>query len=543
MSPLFKNRKSVLVLSGLIGLMGLAASMIISCQDNKINCDDGSDSLRIFQLQDRDHHLTHDSLYRGTIFDRTGAILAVSQKVSSALARPSMMPSTDDWVPQASKILDLDFQTVTDLLAETQGPIWLKGGLSVEQGLRLRGMQLKGLDVLERHMRSYPCGSLASPVLGFVDCGGRGLEGIEYTYDNLLSRTGLTFTNGQDLILTIERGVQVLSENILEGQIRKLQADNGCLVIMNIQNGEVLALASKPSWDPKRFWELPTTCITNYALHDQVDPAVLIPLINRIAVQRGLLQQPGDQTDRFMTSEWKWETIGGGMALWSPWNEADPNIFALYDNMSRDLWDLGFGQPTGIDLPNEGKGGLPLTLPRSWDYLLNQGVTANPIQILSAFSTLINGGRSVKPHLALQVPDGFTIPEFPGLGQGRSRVPWLTKDLTLKLLEELTVQSGPSLASIRWDSRFEHPSAESPAQVTALGFWPDKLPIVSYVLLIDGAAIDPRKRRGTLGWTLGVVKQAAKIPMENQPLKPGSEGAIDGDGSKVQGSEVQRFKG
>ncbi len=82
--------------------------------------------------------------------------------------------------------------------------------------------------------------------------------------------------------------------------------------------------------------------------------------------------------------------------------------------------------------------------------------------------------------------------------------------------KNLAVRGGPSLASIRWNEQSEQISTQFPAQVTALGFWPDKSPKVSYIVLLDGVKIDPRERRGTLGRALIVAKQAAQIPLKDK---------------------------
>jgi len=429
------------------------------------------------------------------------------------------LPQVDDWAPRVSEILGLDHKTLTNMLAEERGVICLKDGISIEQGLKLKDMRLNGIEILEKYKRVYPCGSLASPVLGFVDHGGMGLEGIEYTYDSLLSHTNVPqiHAGGQELTLTLEKNIQSSAEKELGRQMKRLKADKGCLVIMSVENGEVLALASKPSWDPERFWELPATNITNYSLQDNVGLMVLMPLLNWMFEQSKLPKSEIQSLDE-MVHKWKWETLGKGIVLWSPWTEQELKDFVSYDGLSRNLWDLGFGQSTGIDLPGEGQGSLSSALPRSQNCFLRRGITASPIQILRAFSALINGNILVTPHVALQSPNEFLTSESSVKGQRQAKIPWLTEELILKLRENLAVRGGPSLASIRWNEQSEQISTQFPAQVTALGFWPDDSPKVSYIVLLDGVKIDPRERRGTLGRALIVAKQAAQIPLKDKWL-------------------------
>jgi len=517
MSFPYKNKR-ILFLFSLAGLVIIATSSV-GCfwQSNNVNSEDNIDSSRLSQQRGSDYYSQQSPLYKGIILDRTGAIFAVSQKTISALVRPSKLPQVDDWVPRVSEILGLDHQTLANMLAEERGVICLKDGISVKQGLKLKDMQLKGIEILEKYKRVYPCGSLASPVLGFVDQGGRGLEGIEYTYGSLLSHTSLPqiHAGGHELTLTLEKNIQSSAEKELGRQMKRLKADKGCLVIMSVENGEILALASKPSWDPERFWELPATNITNYSLQDNVDLMVLAPLLNWMFEQSKLPKSEIPSLDE-MAHKCQWEILGKGLVLWSPWTEQEMKDIVSYDDMSRDLWDLGFGQSTGIDLPGEGQGSLSSTLPRSQNCFLGRAITASPIQILRAFSALINKNILVTPHVALQSPNEFLTSESSVKDQRQSKIPWLTEKLILKLRKNLAVRGGPSLASIRWDEQSEQISTQFPAQVTALGFWPDKSPKVSYIVLLDGVKVDPRERRGTLGRSLIVAKQAAQIPLKNE---------------------------
>ncbi len=458
MSFPYKNKR-ILFLFGLAGLVIFTAPFV-GCfwQGNNVNSEDDADSSKFSRQRSRDYYSPKSPLYRGIILDRAGAVFAVSRKKDCGLARPS------------------------------------------------------------EYKRVYPCGSLASPVLGFIDHGGRGLEGVEYTYNSLLSHTNisLTYPGGQELILTLEKDIQALAERELDRQLRRLKADKGCLVIMSVENGEILAMASKPSWDPGRFWELPATNITNYSLQDDVDPIVLVTLLSWMFEQSEQPKSKNQSPDR-TACKCKWETLDEGVVLWSPWTGQELKDLVSYDGLSRDLWGLGFGQTTGIDLPAEGQGSLSSVLPGLQNCLLYRGITASPIQILRAFSALINGNILVTPHLALQKGrKEFPPSESSVKDQRQVKVPWLTEELMLRSRKNLAVRSGPSLASIRWNGQAGRISIRSPAQVTVLGFWPDRSPKVSYIGFLDGVKIDPRERRGTLGRALLVVKQAAQIPLNDE---------------------------
>jgi len=505
MNFLSRHRK-ILCFFGVVSLVVLAVSVV--------------EISNLFPSEESGSYLPGASLYRGTILDRAGTIFAVSQQCISAFARPSLLPRDRGWIPQVSKILGLNPEAITNLLTGAQDLIWLKDGLSAKECMELKDKQLDGIETVKKYRRVYPYGMLASPLLGFIGHDGRGLEGVEYTYDRLLSRNNphQSPARGQELTLTIERGIQLSAERELSRQIKRLRANRGCFVIMNIEDGEILALASRPSWDPRRFWEIPTTNITNYALQDDADPAVLMPVLSWIVRQADPTgPEIHCQDEGGKSPKWKWKTIDDGLVLWAPWTEGDSGNSIPCKDLSRDLWDLGFGQLTGIDLPGERQGGLPSSLSDADDHMLYRGIMANSIQVLRAFSALIKGNKLVRPHVALKGPKGLSGTGSVTLkNQNQARISWLTEGQILKLRKRLAVRRGPSLASILWSSNREtlySPSSQSPAQVMALGFWPADTPKVSYIFLLDGVKRDPRDCRGILGRPLRVAKQAARLPM------------------------------
>nr|HDM99830.1 PASTA domain-containing protein [Deltaproteobacteria bacterium] len=512
------KKKKISFLFSLLSLAVIAAAFV-GClwQGNAVNSEDDIDSSMLCQQQNTGYYSQQSPLDRGMILDRTGAIFVANQKKISILARPSRLRQVDDWLAEVSEILDLDLPTLKDMLADEQDLICLKDCISEEQGRKLKDMQVRGLEILEQYKRVYPCNSLASPVLGFVDQGGRGLEGIEYTYDSLLRQTkgSQIYPGRQDLTLALSKDIQSSAEKELDRQIKRLKAEKGCFVIMGVENGEILALASKPSWDPERFWEISERNIINYSLQDNVDLMILVPLLNWMFEQSELQKSeilPLGKT----AHQCQWEVLDKGMVLWSPWTEKELKDIVPYNDISRDLWGLGFGQFTGIDLPGEGRGSLPSAPAGLRNSLLRQAVTASPIQILRAFSALINKNILVTPHVALQSTDEFLIPGSSANDQKHAPISWLTEELIHKSLRKLAVRGGPSLASIRWNEQSDQISNQFPAQVTALGFWPERSPKVSYIVLLDGVKIDPRERRGTLGRSLVVAKQAVQIPLKDE---------------------------
>jgi hypothetical protein len=472
--------------------------------------------------------------YRGSILDRTGVVLATTNKTVSVCASLYAVPELERWVPEVSAILGIDVATTLKKINDTRDLAWLKTGLSEEEAFRIKSLQLQGIELVGGFKRMYPCGSLAAAVLGFVDAGGRGLEGVEYCCDGRLRRKGNADNDvtGQDIALTLERGLQITAEAELERQISRLKASKGCLVVMGIESGEILALASSPSWDPARFSEYDPHTLRNLALRDEVDPILLLPLVNRLVKERALSDISGENREAQEGTQegagskekavstagkkrdWRWESPADGVAVWTPWTEEELTGLSPHENLLKGLWSLGLGQRTEIDLPAEKPGRLPGSLAGIWDPVAHQGLIATPIQMIRVFSALINGGKLLTPHVVM----GDEKNSFPDSGNPVDREGATTSlsqdDLTAMFREKLAVRRGPSLAGLKWNGNTEGPSTDTPAQVTALGFWPPDSPKVSYIIVLDGVTRDPRRYKGTIGGVLEVAKQGAGLPLE-----------------------------
>jgi cell division protein FtsI/penicillin-binding protein 2 len=489
------------------------------------------------------HGLTAGSSgYRGSILDRTGVVLATTTETVSVCASLSAVPELERWVPEVSAILGIDLSRVLKKVTDTKDFVWLKTGLSEEEVLRIKALRLQGIEFVGGFKRMYPCGGLAAAVLGFVDSGGRGLEGVEYSCDGRLRRKDISENamTGRDIALTLERGLQITTEAELERQISQLKASKGCLVLMDVESGEILALASSPSWEPARFWEYDPHTLKNLALRDEVDPVILLPLVNWLAQEKASPDTPGQESEAqgdiaeevgsgnksestaVKNREWRWESPADGLAVWTPWTGEELTGLSPHENLLKGLWFLGLGQRTGIDLPAEKPGRLPRSLAGIWNPVAHQGLRATPIQMLRVFSALINGGKITNPHVVM----GDETDSFPGLGKSVDREGTETSlsedDLAAMFREKLAVRKGPSLAGLKWDGSAEGPSTRTPAQVTALGFWPPDSPKVSYIIVLDGVTRDPRRYKGRIGGVLDVAKQGAGLPME----KNGSAEAV-----------------
>ncbi|HID97558.1 MAG TPA: PASTA domain-containing protein [Thermodesulfobacteriaceae bacterium] len=542
------KKKTYLVL--LTGLLFTTAT-IAGCLNNSPNTGQASSpkAAGIAQSADQSRYSRHH-MERGSrlpVVDRTGAVLAADRETVSVYINPFIVPSDRSWVPVLAEILELPPDTITGILDRSEDLVWLREDLTSEQVKRLKSLNLNGLKTTVQAAREYPYGEAAVPVVGFVDHGGIGLDGVEYFYEKLLApgKCSSDTIKTPNLRLTIEHSVQLAAQKELAAQLQRLSAEKGCMVVMDIRNGEVLALASLPSLDPDNFWEHPETSTVNHALEADVDPAVILPVVGYMAEQRTELESksrqetgedPAGRTDgtdrknsrsRKGRSRCRWQEVAAGLVIWSPWSAEELADLPRYPGLAEDLCTLGFGQPTGIDLPGESTGSMNPAIRYSWNPDAGSGIKASPIQILKAFSDLFSNGSRVYPHVALNAP------RTAGVSPAQADQAWLSDELKTRIRRKLSVRRGPSLCSIKWSTADKAPSRKDPAQVSVLGFWPAESPVVSYILCLDGVKRDPRTRRGTLGRTLRIAKQAARIPMTRDPAlnEPGFVQASGGPAS------------
>lgn len=373
--------------------------------------------------------------------------------------------------------------------------------------------------------RYYPNGDMARSVMGYLDEYGRGLDGVEYSYDSVLlaGSDQRTRKHLQAFALTIDRKIQALAAENLRWQMRRLKAVRGSQIIMDLETGHIIAMSNyshyyrKTKKGPVR---------ENYALEDGVNPwglAINLSLLNfrQAECQRAAHLSPGaDQvrnrkraSKKMGRSSWHWQTFGHKGKLWTRLTSDDLDELSVDSTTLRQLIRLGMGQPTGIDLPGESQGSLPVSFSDNVTSIIDSGMDASPIQILCAFSSIIHGGSPIRPAVG-----AYVVKDLSGRKEG-----FFDQDALLAFLRDIGDDHGPSIASVTKRAYGD----KSGFQIIGMGIWPAKSPKISYITLLDNAKIDASRRRGTLGRTALVAKAAAFLP-RSAGLPP----RLKGNGSK-----------
>lgn len=389
---------------------------------------------------------------RGTIRDVKGRELAVSISADAVYAIPADIDDPVETANQISKILGLDAETVRKKLCEPQATVWIDRRVDPNRASALRKLNLKGIGFAERGQRFYPKDKLAAHVLGIVGIDNQGLEGIEVQYDSFLSGTrgqvrserdatgkeipgGITQfippVDGNDLYLNIDEVIQYIVERELDKGMAELKAKAGMILAMDPKTGSVLAMASRPTYNPNRYFEELSSLRRNVTVSNAYEPGSTFKIVTAAAALEERVVRPHDTFfdpgfikvgDRYVRC---WLAGGHGTQTFVEATENSCNVvFATVgtrlgqERFYKYIQAFGFGSPLGIDYPGEASGLLqrpknvgPVELA---NISFGQGISVTPIQLLSALNAIANGGTLMRPQLVSKIvdPNGFVVKEF-----------------------------------------------------------------------------------------------------------------------------------
>ena len=414
---------------------------------------------QLVQLQILDHakyaaqarltHLERESVTsrRGAILDRHGYPLAASVNTYDVLVERRGWQDPAQAQAAAQQLSPIVGRSAEEMAAEVATSdifeVAVARGLNYEQALQLRKLGLRGVRLLESSRRVYPEGNLAAQLIGFVGQDTVGLSGLEADLEEVLSGKKGTFIYerdglgrpiaigqrrqlppqpGADVVLTIDRYIQRLAERELEAAIKKHQASGGTIIVMNPKTGEVLAMASRPSFDLRNPDVSETSKLAlfrNPATADQYEPGSVFKLITMAAaLNEGLVGPWTEWYDDGVVhvNEWSiynWDYSVNGTQSVTQILSKSLNTGAAWlagllgeDRFYNYLQAFGFGQPTGIGLGGEAPGRVrtPADDPANWrpvDLATNsfgQGISVTPLQLITAISAIANDGVLMRPY-------------------------------------------------------------------------------------------------------------------------------------------------
>lgn len=373
---------------------------------------------------------------RGFIFDREGEVLAESMQACTIYAVPDAVTDKVGTARMIASTIGGDAAEYEEKLSRDTSFVYIARKVDVALADTLREYGVEGLGFIEDSRRVYPSNELACQVLGFVGVDDEGLSGLELYYDDLLAGTpgrliaerdnrgrpipgGVTYeeeaVDGQDIVLTIDRDIQYQAQVALAEAVEEWDAAAGSVVVMDPRNGEILAMASIPQFDPNRFSEAAEEAHRARSIVDTYEPGSTIKSFTAAAVIDAGVYEPTSTLELPPTIEAGGRTIHEsherGTVTWTLTDivTQSSNVGAvklglalgqdgLYDYFAR----FGLTTATGVDYPGEVKGWLPTTDQWSPSSLatitFGQGISVTQLQLARALGAIANDGYLVTPH-------------------------------------------------------------------------------------------------------------------------------------------------
>ena len=405
---------------------------------------------------------------RGKLLDANGTVLATNKSVCTISVIHNQMEEPEKAIAMLVKELGIPEETARKRVEKVSSIERVKTNVAKETGDAIRAYGLSGVKVDEDYKRYYPYGTLASKVLGFTGADNQGILGLEVKYDEYLQGTNgkiLTLTdargieienagesrlepvNGYDLCLSLDRNIQMYCEQAAKKVCTKKSADSVSVIVMNPQNGELMAMVNYPEFDlndpftlvgdtgesvsAEEKQNLLNKMWRNQCISDTYEPGSTFKIITAAAaLEEGVVKLD----DAFFCPGYKIvedrrircaRTTGHGAETFETgiMNSCNPVFMELGERLGAENFvgyfkQFGLLSKTNIDLPGEAG-----TIMHKTENIgpvelatisFGQSFQITPIQLVTTVSSIINGGPRVTPHFGVSVQDadGNTVKTF-----------------------------------------------------------------------------------------------------------------------------------
>ena len=387
--------------------------------------------------------------WRGDILDRNGKKLATTSVIPSVCANPREIKNPVETARALSSLLKVDEATLAKRFSSKKYFAWVKRQVDREVAEEVMALNLPGIRLTDELKRFYPNVQVASHVLGFTNIDGTGLEGLERGFESHLQGKPLVvnaYRNGQgkkslaesidereargsNLHLTLDLNIQETAEAALAKLVTQYTAKSGVAVALEVGTGNVLAMASYPSFDPGRASKTAAANRRNRSVTDSFEPGSTIkPFVVAAALSQKVIDQEFEvygEKGRFRvgghtirdTSPKEWMDLTTVIA-----KSSNIGIAKIGEQLGRqDLYDtykrLGFAQRTNIGLSGEIAG--ILREPKGWADIelatlsFGQGMTSNILQLAASYQALASDGVYRRPRIvsSIESSDGTLKPQ------------------------------------------------------------------------------------------------------------------------------------
>ena len=394
---------------------------------------------------------------RRSIVDRNNRLIAYDKPLYKLWAHPkyfkfagdsnSRLRSVEEVVNKLSPILNVKNEFLLSKFENKIIGIELLDEITENQAKKIKNLHISGLDLVKYSQRYYPQRNLYSNLIGFVNYENKGSAGLELHLDNqikVLNKSNLIKKGGdgtplpdnsgprdfindyKSLGLTIDSRLQKATFKALSKQLLKWNAKKGFAIVMNVNNGEILSLASTPSYDPNKYWDYDSEVFRGWYSQDLFEPGSTFKPINlALALQEKVIQKDGlvEDTGKVNVGGWSlsnWDKKGNGYIDYPKVLQVSSNVgmVKIMQNLPPETyWNwlnkLGISKSLETDLFESTPGQL-----KTKDIFINQsiepavasfgkGFSISPLKLAQLHAVLANGGNEVIPHVTLNFKAHF----------------------------------------------------------------------------------------------------------------------------------------
>ena len=388
---------------------------------------------------------------RGRILDRNGAELASTADVDSVYCNPRRLSDARDAARRLARALGLDARELEKRLGQRRYFAWIKRKVTPDEVAAVRALDLPGVAFTREPRRFYPNRALAATVMGESGADGRGLDGVELAYDRFLRGSGSSVQGvrdalgrdlfvdatmepgtsaGSDVVLTLDRYLTFVTERAIADAAARHHAKSVVSVMMDPRNGEILAMASVPSFNANDPGGAAEGATRNRAITDTFEPGSTMKTFTIAGALDAGVVRPDDRFDcmmgHMMVGKYTiHDTHPHGILTVAEVFKFSSNIGATKiarrlgrDRLAEALARFGFGKPTEIGLPGERSGVVRPV--EKWGDIgfanisFGHGIAVTPLQIVAGVSAIAAGGVYHQPRVVSRIvsPDGGV--EVPG---------------------------------------------------------------------------------------------------------------------------------
>lgn len=444
-------------------LIGFSAILLVRLFSFQFRMDPRTKKALANQAEDRYVHTVEVTPNRGVIYDRKGNLLATNSFDYRIGISPNQISDRQKIAAELAPLVGMTENDLYHALEPDANGIFrdyvlLATRVDFETGQKIADLNISGIVIEPLPMRIYPQGALTAQIVGFFAGGdtthdSRGYYGVEGKYQDLLAGQSkrvttsdipvieeqnqgniTTVRDGISLVLTIDRDVQYLAQDVLNEAVDKYHATGGTILIMNPRTGEILAMANSPNFNPDDFSPENLQFARNQAITDMYEPGSIFKVITMaISLDAGTHDL-----------NWTYHDLGcfeaGGVQICN-WDRAghgnshgdvtfsqvfieslNTGTATIFEQMGPSvvypkLRDFGIGSPTGVDLEGEAAGILVEPGDPNWSeaQFLNtsygQGVSVTSLQMLCAVNAVADDGLIMQPHIVKARIDGSQVIE------------------------------------------------------------------------------------------------------------------------------------